>query len=289
MSMTDTPTRPEPTNTRGRSRAIWLIVGAIVTILGLGGAAAAAWSGLIDRNIEPQQQTYERTVERIEFDVDAGDVRVVRGDDGRVDIERRLQWGTRTPRIDERWDGDTLRITIDCPGGLFNFCSVDHVVQAPAGVTIATSTSAGDIAVEQIDGELGLTSSAGDIEVTGAQGPVSADTDSGDITISGATDALTARTSAGDIDADALTSTVNDVSTRAGDIALRFDAAPDRVLAKTSSGDVTVIVPRGETAAYQVQTDTSSGSQDVTVDQDTSSPRTIEAETSAGDVTVRYP
>lgn len=220
--------------------------------------------------------------------MDAGDVRVVRGDDGRVDIERRLQW-VRAPRVDERWDGDTLRITVDCPGGLFNFCSVDHVVQAPAGATIETNTSAGDIAVEQIDGGLGLTSSAGDIAGADAQGTVSADTDSGNITISGAADALTARTSSGDIDADALTSTVNDVSTRAGDVGLQFAAAPDRVLANTSSGDVTVIVPRGEAAAYRVQTDTSSGSQDVTVDQDTSSPRAIEAETRAGDVTVRYP
>lgn len=289
MSMTATPTRPEPTNTQPRSRAIWLIVGVVVTILGLGGAASAAWSGLINRNVETQQQTYERTADRIEIEVAAGDVRVVRGDDGRVDIERRLQWGTRAPRVDERWDGDTLRIAVDCPGLLVNFCSVDHVVQAPAGVTIETNTAAGDIAVEQIDGKVGLTSGAGDIEVANAQGPVSADTHSGDITISDAAGALTARTNSGDIDADALTSTVNDVSTRAGNIGLQFAAAPDRVLAEASSGDVTVVVPRGEAAAYQVQTSTSSGSEDVTVDQDTSSPRTIEAETRAGDVTVRYP
>lgn len=290
MSTTHTPTPPERTDIqRSRGRAGWLIVGVIATIVGLGGAASAAWLGLIDRHVETQHQSYERAAEHIELDLDAGDVRVVGGAEGRIDIDRRLQWGIRRPTVEERWDGDTLRITTDCAGGFFNSCSVDYVVQAPAGVTIETRTAAGDISVEQIEGDLGLTSSAGDIDVAGAQGRVSADTDAGDITIAGAAASLTVRTSAGDVDASALTSTDNDVSTASGSIALRFVAAPERVLARTSAGDVTVIVPRDETAAYQVQAETSAGSQDVTVDQDFSSRRTIEVETSAGDIDVRYP
>jgi DUF4097 and DUF4098 domain-containing protein YvlB len=72
-----------------------------------------------------------------------------------------------------------------------------------------------------------------------------------------------------------------------GSVDLTFSTAPSSVDAKSSSGDVTVLLPSGD-ETYKVDTDTSSGDESARVKTDPSSVRTIKAETSSGDITVEY-
>src|SRR5690606_41693506 len=72
-----------------------------------------------------------------------------------------------------------------------------------------------------------------------------------------------------------------------GDVALAFSAVPGRVAVRTSSGDITVTVPRGR--AYNVRAEAAEGVATVAVGQDPGAPATIEARTETADITVGDP
>lgn len=68
---------------------------------------------------------------------------------------------------------------------------------------------------------------------------------------------------------------------------LEFRTAPTKVDARSSSGDVTVLLPNG-TETYRVDADTKSGDEVSRVKVDPASTRIITLETSSGDATVEY-
>jgi DUF4097 and DUF4098 domain-containing protein YvlB len=74
-------------------------------------------------------------------------------------------------------------------------------------------------------------------------------------------------------------------STSTGDIDLRLDTPSPEVSARTSTGDIRVIVP-GD-VAYQVQAETSTGDITVSVPQADGSRYAIHARASTGDIDIR--
>lgn len=289
MSTTATPPRHEhATPPRRPARTGGILIGAVLLLVGLAGTAATAWSYLGETHETTQHHSYARAATHIVTDLEAGDLTVVSGPAGTVDVERRLRWSTREPQIDERWDGDTLQISAQCPGLFINRCAASYVLTVPEGVTVRADGDAGDITTRGIAGALELSSDAGDIAVTGARAAVSAESNAGNIDVAGASGPLTLDSDAGDISATGLTGAMVDATSSAGSIELRFDTAPQQVVARTSAGDLDVTVPR-DAAGYQVTADTSSGDPVIDVVQDPASARTIDLDTSAGDITLRHP
>jgi DUF4097 and DUF4098 domain-containing protein YvlB len=269
--MTTPTSEPGPaTGTRPRPRGPnpWLVVGGLLTVLLLG-AGALSVAGWLGHRTETQRQVYRQTTDAISVELGTGDITVIAGAADVVEVTRHLRWSYEKPEIDERWDGQTLSVTVDChhfwigPG-----CGVDYTLAVPEGVTVAARTSTGDITVRAILGELNLTTSTGDIAISGAVAPLVLHTSTGDVTVTAAI------------------SPQIDASSSTGDITLRLATGPRALTTRTSTGDIRITVPDGE--AYRVHTDTSTGDVRVAVRQDGSASGSITAETSTGDIDINY-
>lgn len=90
-------------------------------------------------------------------------------------------------------------------------------------------------------------------------------------------------TGGGDIVAENLSGNVH-AESGGGDVALSFAAVPDSVDARSETGDVTVLVPRGP--SYEVTATTEGGHRDVGVRTARSSPNRIRVSSTFGDVRV---
>lgn len=263
-------TTPQTPETRRRGSNGWLVVGGVLTalVLAAGVMSVAGWLGY---RSQTETKTYYATVQGIVIELDKGDVIVVPGEEpGLVSVTRRIAWSYRRPEITERWDGQKLRISSDC--GFWSLagprCGVTYTLQVPEHVAVQARTSTGDITVSDIQGALQLTTSSGDIRVTGAGNE------------------LRLHSTTGDIVASAIISPIVDASTGAGDIRLTLANAPQSISARTSTGDILIVVPPGP--SYKVEADTRVGDERIAVRNDTWADRFIVARTSTGDIDVRY-
>ncbi len=259
--------RPAPAGTRTVG-----VLGAILTAVALLALTGSAWywlSGGRVTNTVTQRQVYRQPVEHIEVDLAGGDVTVVGGPPDAVAVTRQLSWsGHGEPTVSERFDGTTLRIEQpQCPGG-GNQCSASYELVAPPGTALTVHTDGGSIRTDGIAGTEILHTSGGDVTVNHASGNLDLSTSGGSITGS---DLSCAETIAG---------------TSGGDISLRYESAPGRVVAGTSGGGVQVTVPDGD--RYRVQAGATGGTADVQVSQDAGATRSITARTEGGDVSIRY-
>ncbi|HEY9391836.1 MAG TPA: DUF4097 family beta strand repeat-containing protein [Mycobacteriales bacterium] len=256
-------TRPEPTPARARTG--WLAGGVPLTVLALffGGLHVLSWLG---SQSTVEQHTYRATVTGVTVHSGSGDIRVLRGTDGQVTVQRHLTWAYTRPNLTERVDGSTLLVDAGC--ALRVRCSVDYTVWVPASVSVRATTSSGDVTVRGVDADLRLSTSSGDIETTGGQGVLTAHTGSGSVTATG--------TAASQVR----------LRTGSGDIRMESARAPSDVTARTGSGEVDIAVPNRD--RYRVAVDTGSGDQLVTVVQDPGADRSISVRTGSGDITVRY-
>jgi len=247
----------------------WLTAGLLVTVAGMVGVGITACKAVdTTTSTEQQSQTYQKQINRIEFELDAGNITLSPGDSSSVHVARTLHWRTTKPTIKEDFSGQTMRVTLTCPQQ--DGCSVDFTIELPAAVAVQVHTQAGDVKITDITGALDVTNASGDISVNNAVGAVRITGDSGQVNGAG------------------LHSPTFTAQTNSGDIKVAFSDAPQTVDAKTQSGDVSVTVPRSSDN-YRAQADTNSGRRTVSVDVNSSSSRSVTAKTDAGDVTIKYP
>lgn len=245
----------------------WIAVAGILLIV-VGLPVIMWWDHIFPKKITTatEAQTYQQKVRSIEVAVESGDVEVRPGAGGEVSVKRQFKWSGTKPTISEKWSGEQLRIETDCPENENN-CSVDYIISVPSHVTVNAQTQAGHINITGVEGDMRLTTSAGNIDITEAKG------------------ILWARTSDGNITGSNLRGKEVDMQTASGNIDLRFEAAPQTVKARASSGSIDVAVPSGD--AYVVRAETSSGQRTVAVLQEGSATRRIDVQTSAGNVSVQ--
>jgi DUF4097 and DUF4098 domain-containing protein YvlB len=91
----------------------------------------------------------------------------------------------------------------------------------------------------------------------------------------------------GDVAGLGLTADVVSAHSSSGDVRVDVADPPRRVNASTSSGDVTISVPR-DGAGYDARADTSSGARRLGVRIDSLADRSLTAVTSSGDAEIRY-
>jgi hypothetical protein len=155
---------------------------------------------------------------------------------------------------------DNFAVRAVSPDNCFN-CDLSFELRVPRGSHVTTDTSSGDVEIEMISGPVRVEASSGSISLRDDSGEAHLHADSGDISIRGSRALIDAATSSGDIEATKLTGSVNFVASSGGLKAdfTRFDAAKS-VRMESSSGDVSLIVPRG--AGFKVEASTTSGSID---------------------------
>lgn len=211
---------------------------------------------------------------------------VLTGASGNVDVRTAAVTETSIQRIihrnsdpgqSYRIDGTVLHLDTDCGSD----CTVDYVVEAPAGVAVRGELSSGDLALTGV-GRTDVTVTSGDIAVVKATGPVNAKATSGDVTVLDSAAATTAESTSGDVRAMNVSGPVSATAT-SGDVDVKL-STPGSVTARANSGDVTVIVPPG---SYQVRADAASGDAAIMgLVNDPAAKNVIEVNASSGNATV---
>lgn len=175
----------------------------------------------------------------------AGDVSLVRAE-GEAGVEAFVRAETQeradATRVSSQIDGDgRLVIGVDWPDGKRRSSeSCDLRVSLPGMEGVWVRSSAGDVEVTGMGGELFIETSAGDVEVERHEGSVTVVTSAGDIEISDVSGETRARTSAGDIDLVRVSSPVA-AATQAGDVhAVVTGPFAGSIEAKTSVGDLRI-------------------------------------------------
>jgi hypothetical protein len=252
---------------RNAPRIAFLVVGAAFTVIAIAYGVMVVIS-LLSYQSTTERATYAGEIRRVVLDV-SGDVRITGVDAEETTVERRLRWSLNRPKVTESVDGETLTIRARCGFSFAIGCGSDLLIRVPRQADIDADSSASDIVVTGLSGDVVLESSAGDVEVHGLSGR------------------LTLSSSAGDVRGTGLLSADVDAKSSAGDVELFFDSAPLAVAANSSAGDVHLALPRG-TAAYRVQADSSAGRVVTDVLTDPRSNRTLNLRSSAGDVIVIY-
>lgn len=218
---------------------------------------------------ESQHQAYQHQIDRIELNLDSGDIRLSPGSVGQVVVQRDLRWDSTKPTITEKWNGNTLQISNQCASSEHN-CATNYEIQLPQDVPVVGKTKAGSVTSRGMHGTQDL------------------ETEAGDVTVEETRSALTLRTNAGKVDGTSLGSTRVDAFSNAGAVSLALTVVPDSVSAKSDAGDIDVRVPRAGSGGYSVAATTDAGTRTVSVDVNEGSPHRIVASSRSGDVKVRY-
>lgn len=248
---------------------LFLFGGGVALALGVSAPAAALTIGALHH--ETVRATLSGTVTRVVASDDVGDITVVPGSVTRVVAVE--QYNFTAPTVTDTLREGVLRIVASCPStagpvdvGL-NDCASDLVITVPRAVAVDAVSDVGDVRTQGLRGPERLRSSAGDViaEAVAAR-TLKATTDSGDVRLVGVRSrVLTLRSSAGDIDAD-------------------LAAAPDRIVASTTEGDVKVTLPSG---TYAVELHTDYGTSHVQgITEQSDAPHMVSARTSDGDIRI---
>lgn len=245
----------------------WSVVGIPLALLLVGWGA---WStiSLLGRSITTERTTFDEPIAVVEVGA-AGSIRVRGGATDRITVTERIERSIVVPERSAQVDGDRLELRSSCTA-LSNFCGVSYDIVVPAGTALELRSTVGGIRVEGIDGTVDARSTAGSVEVTGGRGDLLLHSSAGGVRVAGS---RASRVGA---------------SSTAGGVRVEVVAPAEAIEARSTAGNVTVIVPRDETA-YAVDTSGTEGTTEIQIRTDPGSDRTIRAGSSAGGVTVRYP
>jgi hypothetical protein len=191
-----------------RNRTVWIIVGIIVVLacclLALVAAAVigAGWFGLriMDRDFG-DNFTFDQIIESSEmrFDVGeapallienfAGDINVQTGAEGTIEVVASRRAGSAENIqgivIEPSQEGDTVRIVTRKPSDRLLNASVELDVTVPPGTRVEITNGAGEVTIEDVEGEIVADTGAGNIVVRGSEGQVRLDTGAGDVDYAG--------------------------------------------------------------------------------------------------------
>ena len=165
-------------------------------------------------------------------------------------------------------------------------CSFDFHVVVPGGKGARISTGSGNLTLANLSGPVSAETGSGDIHAENISDAGSMTTGSGDVsgvTVSGARVAF--KTGSGNIAIATLSGTNVVASTGSGDITLTFSTVPGHVRVDSGSGNVTLMLPPGNTS-YRVITTTDSGNRSITLPTNSASPHVITVTTGSGDISI---
>jgi hypothetical protein len=166
-------------------------------------------------------------------------------------------------------------------------CSFSFHAVLPAGKRAVLSDGSGNLALRGLTGPVIAGSGSGDVRADLLSGTVSLQTGSGNITGGGLSGAKTTlKAGSGNIAIDSLGSLDVVVTDGSGNIGLTFARAPTRVRVSDSSGNVSVVLPRG--VRYQVNATTNSGNRNVSVLQTSAPDHVVTVTDGSGNVSVTY-
>lgn len=239
--------RPDPELPRPlwSLRRVSLVVGLPLLVL-----AAIVVVNLLDRR-ELATTTLPAPIDRIVVQVARGDVELVPAQPGTADvvIESTSRWRFVRPEVEVSPDGNVARVNGSCPRIVLvvGVCSVDFVIEVPAGVQVFVRTDDGSVQAQGLDGWTRLTTSGGAVSAVDMRGPE-----------------LLVESDGGPVD-------------------VEMTSPPSRIEVQSGGGAVSIVVPDHE--SYDVRTAGSTGEVDVGIEDVNDAERVIRVR--GGDVTIR--
>src|SRR5215469_9279840 len=165
-------------------------------------------------------------------------------------------------------------------------CSFDLHAVVPEGKRALISAGSGTVTLVNLSGTVSAGTGSGDIRAENIPDASTLETGSGDVSGAGVSGAkVTFKTGSGDISIAGLTGTHVIASAGSGDITLTFTKVPERVHVTNGSGNVTLVLPPGNTL-YQVNATTDSGGRVVTVPTSSASQHVITVSAGSGNITI---
>ena len=223
-------TGPRTSGADPRRRRAWWIV-ALLTGLAVACCTGTFLVGRLAADHSSATRTITRPVKLLRIDDTGGSVTVDAGPPGQVRLREDLDWVLRKPKVEHRWDGDTLLVTVLCPDGSGPFhalgCRADVRIEVPADTAVQSVAAAGSTTVSGISGAVDLSAGSGPVTLTAVVGPV------------------TVSTASGPVQGDGLRSPRVQVQSTSGPITLNFAAAPAVATVGSTSGPIDIGVPRG--------------------------------------------
>lgn len=233
-----------------RARAVWIVVASAVAIVTLGWMTLQVVE-LLAHEERTEVTTFDQPITALDVDNDAGSVRVVATDAEVVTVTAEISDGLRATKQSQTLDGERLVLRASCPVTGGPWCRVTYTVEVPPTIAIDASADDGSVRIDGVTGDVSARSANGSVVVDDvAGGVVSAHSSNGSVRI-------------------------------------RLTEPPLSVLARSSNGNVEVILPN-TADSYDVDASSGNGSTSTEVRTDPTSERRIEARSSNGNVTVRY-
>lgn len=250
--------------TPARIAALAIGVPACLALIALGGLSLVAQIG---QGHFPVNETVPVSGGRVSAHVGGGDVLLRQGGTGHATLTGTATYSLFRPAFTAERTAGGATFGYSCRMSIGN-CGLDSTLSVPAGIAASVYTDGGNATVSDTTGEVTMSSGGGDLTASHAAG------------------SLTLSTDGGNISGTALTAARVTATTSGGDIQIQFASVPRNVTIHTDGGDVTIIVPRGDTH-YNVSAHTDGGTTSESVPVNSSSPNTITATSGGGDITIR--
>ena len=274
-------TAPLPMTT-GRRVALLLGLPVALAVIGWTGLTAVAYAGQASYPVRLAVPGQGSTVS---VSAGAGDVRVTQAPGSQLKLTGTAHYSVIRSTVTWYNTRSGVVVTPRCHFVAGN-CSFDFHAVVPGGKRALISTGSGNVTLANLSGPVSAGTGSGDIRAENVLDAVSMHTGSGDIsgaTVSGAK--VTVKTGSGDISIEALTGAHVIASAGSGDITLTFNKVPDRVHVHNGSGNVTLVLPPGNTP-YQVNAAADSGNREVTVPTNPASRHVITVSDGSGNISI---
>jgi len=257
MSVTeDAPAAPaatggSPARRPGSARTVspwwWLVSACALVLVGVAVVMGAWWAASRETRIVTYRVV--GTLSALELDLGAAPVQIVGGAGGAVEVRRSEEFAFgRRPGETREVQGGILRIDSRCPETVFGTCRASYRIAIPDNVQVNVRTSTGRVQIAGLNGSARVSTESGGIAIDGFCG---------------------------------FTVIATSVS---GDVRAGAACSPDRVELRSSSGNVSAVVPPGR---YRVDVNSDLGAErvrGVTAAED--APNAVQALSGSGDVTV---
>ncbi|MGH3253613.1 MAG: DUF4097 family beta strand repeat-containing protein [Trebonia sp.] len=268
-----------------RARRAALVIGVPVCLLLVASTGLSLVADLGEGQY-PVSYTVPASTKGLALNTSGGRVAINQAASGPVTLAGTARYSLIRSTVSERTVGGVSTVGYRCPIPV-GFCELDATVSVPAAMPVTASTGGGDVAVTGTTGPVTLSSGGGNLSANHTSGPLRLKTGGGDVTATAITSpTLTASSSGGNIRAAGVTSAAVSVSTGGGDINVVFTSVPSDVQLSTSGGNITLVLPPGDTP-YHVTTHTAGGNvSDGSVPTSSSSTHVITATSGGGDITI---
>jgi hypothetical protein len=269
--------------TRGRLLALILGVPLALALIAWTGLTEVAYAGLGSYPVRLAVLVHGSTVN---LSVGAADMQVTQAAGSTLRLTGKASYSLFRSNVTWHRTPSGVIVSPQCHFFVGN-CSFSFHAVLPAGKRAVLSDGSGNLTLRGLTGPVTVGSGSGDVQANVLSGTVSLQTGSGNIT--GGTlfgPKVTLRAGSGNIAFDSLAGLDVVVSDGSGNIDLTFSKAPARVRVNDSSGNVSVVLPRG--VRYQVNATTNSGNRNVSVLQTSAPGHVITVTDGSGNVSVTY-